>query len=77
MIDKITLEELMEEVYADQLDILKDSDRSAKEKQEYKVKIKENIFEVETLDDLYNGLRSLGYSDSEINEYLLSFFVES
>lgn len=77
MIDKITVEELIEEVYADQLDLMRELDLSPKERNEQKEKIKEKILECESLDDLFEGLKKLGYPQAEINEYLLSFFIES
>lgn len=77
MIEKITLDELVEEVYADQLDILRDSDYSSKDKVERKEMIKEFILECETIEDLFLGLEKLNYSSSDAYEYILSFFVDS
>lgn len=77
MIEKITLEELIEEIYNDQLDLLKESELSPKERNEKKEKLKENILECESLDALNEALKKLGYSLSESNEYILSFFIES
>lgn len=77
MIDKITLEEFVEEVYQDQLDLLKESDLSPKERNEKKEKLKEFILESESLEELFDALKKLGYSQSEINEYVLSIFIDS
>lgn len=76
MIEKITLEELIEEVYQDQLDLLKESDLSPKEKNEKKEQLKELVLENESLEDLALCLKKLGYSKDEANEYILSFFIE-
>lgn len=77
MIDKITVEEFVEEVYQDQLDLLKESDLSPKERNEKKEKLKEFILESESLEELFDALKKLGYSQSEINEYVLSIFIDS
>jgi hypothetical protein len=76
MIDKITLTDFIEEVYNDQIESIKSLDLTPKEKNEQKETIKETILECESLDDLKSNLLKSGYRDEEINEYLLSFFIE-
>ena len=76
MIDKITVEELIEIVFEDQIDSLKDMDLSSKEKKEQKESLKEDILESETLEVLKTRLLKYGYREEEVGEYLLSFFVE-
>lgn len=76
MIDKVTLEELIEEVYQDQLDLLKESDLSSKQKTEQKEVFKETILECENIEDLKSALKKQGYRETEILEYFLSFFLE-
>lgn len=77
MIEKITLDELIEEVFQDQLYLLKDSELTPKERNEKKEKLKESILECDSIENLCASLKKLGYSADEVNEYLLSFFVES
>lgn len=77
MVEKITLEELIEEVYQDQLDLLKESELSPKERNSHKEVIKESLLECENMDDLFAGLKKLGYPQVEANEYIFSFFIES
>lgn len=77
MIEKITIEELIEEIYADQLDIIRESEISAKERNEQKENIKKNILECESLEELFDGLKKIGYPQAEVNDYILSFFIDS
>jgi hypothetical protein len=77
MIEKITLDELIEEVFQDQLYLLKDSELSPKERNEKKEKLKESILECDSIENLCVSLKKLGCSADEVNEYLMSFFVES
>lgn len=76
MIDKITVEDLIEEVYQDQLDLIKESDLSPKEKAEKREAIKDSILECETFEELKSSLKKIGYKEVETLEYFLSFFIE-
>jgi len=76
MIDKVSLEEFIEEVYADQLDLLRESDLSTKQKAEQKEVLKETILECENMEELKSALKGLGYREVELLEYFLSFFIE-
>ena len=77
MIEKITIEELIEEIYADQLDLIRESEISAKERNEQKENIKKNILECESLEELIEGLKKIGYPQAEVYDYILSFFINS
>jgi hypothetical protein len=76
MIEKITQEEFIEEVYSDQLQLIKSLELTPKERVDRKEKVKEFILESESIDDLLNGLEKIGYSSDDIFQYILSFFIE-
>lgn len=76
MLDKITAEDLIEEVYQDQLDHIKESDLSPKEKAEKREMVKDSILECENMEELKTSLKKLGYREVETLEYFLSFFIE-